>query len=140
MSLDNFTDAELLAYLDESLAVERMTAIEQALRGSEALRQRAAAISRRRDHGTHSVGDSWRRWRLSCPTRHQLGSYLLGALAPSWAEYLDFHLQTVGCRFCAANVQDLRQSLAATPEVQRRRQKFFESSAGHVRDLQRKSS
>jgi hypothetical protein len=138
MALENYTDAELLAYLDESLAVERMAAIEQALRGSDELRKRTAGLLRRRDQGAHSVGESWRRWRLSCPTRHQLGSYLLGAVDAGWADYLNFHLQTVGCRFCAANLEDLRQALAATPEVQRRRQKFFESSAGRVRDWQRK--
>ncbi len=131
-----FTDAELLAYLDEGLPVERMAAIENALRTSAGLRERTAGLRMRRDEQGHSVGDIWRRGRLSCPTRHQLGSYLLGALAAELAQYFRFHLETVGCRYCAANLDDLRQSAGqAAAETAQRRQKFFQSSAGYVRKL-----
>ena len=130
-----FTDAELLAYLDEGLPVERMTAIEAALRSSEDLCRRTAELRDQRDQQGHSVGEIWRRGRLSCPTRHQLGSYLLGALANDLSQYIDFHLETVGCRYCAANLDDLRQSQqASSNETTRRRQKFFQSSAGYVRE------
>src|SRR5262245_12654295 len=104
------SDAELLAYLDESLPVERMATIEAALRQSAELANRAALLIQGRDQGGHSVSEIWRRGRLSCPTRHQLGSYLLGALEPRLSEYVDFHLQTVGCRYCAANLDDIRQA------------------------------
>lgn len=129
------SDSDLLAYLDETLAIPALTAVEQALRNSAGLRQRAALLSLRRDQGGHSVGEIWRRARLSCPSRHQLGSYLLGALPAPHADYIDFHLQTIGCRFCAANLEDLRQAQRSTPDSTRRRQKFFESSAGYVRKL-----
>lgn len=130
----DFTDAELLAYLDEELPAARMTAAEAALRASADLRMRAAELRDQRDAQGHSVGEIWRRGRLSCPTRHQLGSYLLGALAPDLAQYIVFHLETVGCRFCAANLEDLRQSgQSNASETTTRRQKFFQSSAGHMR-------
>jgi hypothetical protein len=132
----DFTDAELLAYLDEGLPVERMAAVENALRASANLRNRTAALRLQRDEQGHSVGDIWRRGRLSCPTRHQLGSYLLGALPTELAQYFRFHLETVGCRYCAANLDDLRQSASQTAaETAQRRQKFFQSSAGYVRKL-----
>jgi hypothetical protein len=135
MDLD-FTDAELLAYLDEGLAVERMTAVENALRASADLRNRTAGLRSQRDEQGHSVGEIWRRGRLTCPTRHQLGSYLLGALPAELAQYFRFHLETVGCRYCAANLEDLRlASSQATAETTQRRQKFFQSSAGYVRKL-----
>ncbi|MGE5192311.1 MAG: hypothetical protein ACM3U2_07385 [Deltaproteobacteria bacterium] len=135
MELD-FTDVELLAYLDEGLPVERMTAVENALRASADLRNRAAALRMQRDEQGNSVGEIWRRGRLSCPTRYQLGSYLLGALPAELAQYFRFHLETVGCRYCAANLDDLRQSAnQATAETAQRRQKFFQSSAGYVRKL-----
>ena len=54
------TDAELLAFLDELLPVERMIVIEGDLRQSAALRDRAATLLRNRDQG-HSVSDIWRR-------------------------------------------------------------------------------
>ena len=129
-----FTDFELLAYLDEGLPVTRMTAIEAALRVSEDLRIRTAELRDQREVQGHTVSEIWRRERLSCPTRHQLGSYLLGALETDLAQYVLFHLETVGCRYCAANIEDLRASQkASSSETTQRRQRFFESSAGHMR-------
>ena len=51
----NFTDAELLAFLDEGLPVERMAAIETVLRQSAELRTRTAALRQQRDAAGHSV-------------------------------------------------------------------------------------
>ena len=131
---DDFTDIELLAFLDEGLLVERMAAIENALRQSAELRTRTAGLRQQRDSAGHSVGEIWRRERLSCPTRHQLGSFLLDALPAELTQYIQFHLQTIGCRYCAANLEDLRQSAQqASAETTQRRQKFFQSSAGHIR-------
>jgi anti-sigma factor RsiW len=127
------TDAEWLAYLDEQLSAQRMPELERLLRASETLRRHLASLARNRDQGGFTVGEIWRRARLSCPTRSQLGSYLLGALDDGPREYVEFHLQTVGCRVCAANLEDLKQTTAAAPEKQRRRRKYFESSAGLLR-------
>lgn len=134
----DFTDAELLAYLDEGLAVDRMAAVENALRASAGLRNRTAALRQGREEQGHSVGEIWRRGRLSCPTRHELGSFVLGALPIELADYIRFHLETVGCRYCAANFDDLRQSAEQnSTETAQRRQRFFQSSAGYVRKLDR---
>jgi hypothetical protein len=133
---DNFTDAELLAFLDEGLPVERMTAVESELRHSAELRTRTAALRQNRDAAGHSVSEIWRRERLSCPTRHQLGSFLLDALPVNLSQYIQFHLETIGCRYCAANLDDLRQSAEQeSTATTQRRQKFFQSSAGQMRRL-----
>lgn len=124
------TDAELLAYLDEMLPAERAAIIERELRSSAAERQRAALLVRRRDQGGHSVGEIWRRQRLSCLTRGQLGSYLLGTLNAELTDYIEFHLRTIGCRVCQANLQDLQSAQQSDGESRQRRRKFFESSAG----------
>lgn len=124
---------ELLAYLDEGLPAERMAVIEKLLRDSEPMRRQLATLARERDQGGLTVGEVWRRNRLSCPTRSQLGSYLLGALDTGEQDYVEFHLETVGCRACAANLSDLRQANSAVPEKQRRRRKYYESSAGLLR-------
>lgn len=133
MSRSTITDEDLRAYLAEQLPAERMATIEQSLRDSEPLRRQLATIARDSDHGGYSVGEVWRRGRLSCPTRGQLGAYLLQALDDGPREYIDFHLQTIGCRVCNANLADLQQANAAVPEKQRRRRKYFESSAGYLR-------
>ena len=113
-----FTNADLEAFLDESLPVERMAAIEDALRNDAALQEQLAAINGRRDAGVHSLGEIWRRHRLSCPSREQLGSYLLGVLPRDAADYVKFHVETIECRYCAASIDDLRaQQSAAEPET-----------------------
>ena len=91
-----FTESELEAYLDEALAPDEMTVVEAALRDNQELAQRLAKINGRRDAGVHSIGEIWRRHRISCPTREQLGSYLLEALDKEQTDYLRFHIEHVG--------------------------------------------
>ncbi len=126
--------SDLEAYLDEALPPEEMVRIEQALRADHALGQRLAAILARRDSGVHTLGEIWRRHRLSCPSREQLGSYLLGVLSQETADCVDFHLEVVGCRLCQASLVDLKRQQAEAPETsQGRRHKYFQSSAGYLR-------
>ena len=131
----NFSNTELEAFLDESLPPERMTAIEESLRGSTELQRRLTAINGRRDAGVHSLGEIWRRHRLSCPSREELGSYLLGVLPKEAADYAKFHIETIQCRYCEASVSDLKsqQSTGDADATQRRRHKYFQSSVGHLR-------
>ena len=125
---------DLDAYLDEALPPEEMARVEQALRENPELGRQLVAINSRRDAGVHSLGEIWRRHRLSCPSREQLGSYLLDVLPDDLADYIGFHLKVVGCRYCQANLADLERQEAESPDaVQTRRQKYFQSSAGYLR-------
>jgi hypothetical protein len=130
-----YTEHELELYLDESLPVAEMAAIEAALRSDGELIGQLAAINGRRDAGVHTLGEIWRRHRVSCPTRQELGSFLLGAIAAELQDYIKFHLETVGCRLCQANVADLqaqkgRETAAASSQ---RRSRYFQSSAGYLK-------
>ena len=136
------SDEVLSAYLEEALPVDQLALIERRLRDDVELRKRLAAVIGRQDAGLHSVGVIWRRNRLSCPSRDELGLYLLGVLDAGPANYIRFHLEDVGCRYCAANHDDLRSSgpfaaqVTATdgsdqPAIRRRR--YFETSAGHLK-------
>lgn len=130
---DDFSTAELEAYLDESLSTERMAAIEASLRNDPKLLGRLVAINARRDAGVHSLGEVWRRSRLTCFNREQLGSYLLGVMPAEQAAYLKFHIEVVGCRLCQANLDDLESQRSDKSQgAERRRQKFFKSSAGRL--------
>jgi anti-sigma factor RsiW len=129
-----FTQAEMEAYLDESLPAEEMARIEKALREAPNLAGQLTAINARRDAGLHSLGGIWRRHRISCPSREQLGSYLLETLSAETAQYVEFHIQVAGCRCCQANLADLEAQQAEAQEaVQSRRRKYFQSSAGYLR-------
>jgi len=57
-------------------------------------------------------GMLWRVWedgRLSCPKRSTIGQHLLGTLDEAWRDYVSFHVDRLGCRFCQANLDDLKQ-------------------------------
>jgi len=141
-----FTDTELEAYLDEDLSSLEMAQIEDALRtqaGKEespkGILARLTQINRRRDSGVHTLGEIWRSNRVSCPTREQFGSYLLGVLSKEETDYLEFHVQRLGCRQCEANLEDLKsqreQSSKSTEKeaATERRRKYFQTSAGYLK-------
>lgn len=133
MSAPSPTDDELLAYLDEMLPVEDSARIEQLLRDRSDLRQRAALLARQRDAGGHSVGEIWRRHRLSCLSRSQLGQFLLGVADADLGQYIQFHTQVIGCRVCQANLDDLQATRRDPEPSAQRRRRYFESSAGLLR-------
>ena len=132
-----FRPSDLEAYLDEALPPEDMAQIEKAMRENRTLVQQLAEVHARRNTGVHSLAEIWRQHRLSCPSRGQLGSYLLGAVAEAYANYITFHIKVIGCRYCHANLADLESRQAGTERVAHtRRRKYYQSSAGY---LQRKS-
>jgi len=131
---ESFAQSELEAYLDEALRADEMARIEKALRRSPQLREQLAEILARRDSGLHSLGAIWRQARLSCLSREELGGYLLGTVPEALACYVEFHIKTVGCRYCEANLADLRNRQAEADEVvTTRRRRYFQSSVGHLR-------
>jgi anti-sigma factor RsiW len=130
---DEFRQSDLEAYLDEALPIEEMARMEKSLRDDPVLARHLAAVIARRDSGVVSLGEIWRKHRLSCPTRQELASLLLEVLPDEVARYATFHLEVVGCRYCQANLADLKnQQAEAQPDSQVRRRKYFQSSAGHL--------
>jgi hypothetical protein len=129
----DLSDEQLTAYLQEQLPLPQLAAVERSLRESEELRRRAAALALRRDLAYHSVGSIWRTERLSCADRAELGSFLLGTLGDAEVEYINFHVRTLGCRYCAANLADLTEAARAIKPDTSRRRRYFESSAGRLR-------
>jgi hypothetical protein len=123
----------LHAYLDDALSDAETARLESLLRASEPLRTRLREVLLERDRGEHSLGAVWRRERLTCPAREQLGSFVLGVLDPELQDYVEFHLKTVGCPFCQANLDDLRDHAAEPAPKKQRRKRYYESSAGLLR-------
>ena len=110
-----------------------MAQLGKQFRGDPQLVRGLAQLVAGRDGGLHALGDIWRRHRLSCPTRNQLGSYLQSSLPAEEASYIEFHLSVVGCRWCQANLKDLEghQAEAAVHSGARRR-RYFQSSVGYL--------
>ena len=97
-------------YLNDALPDAELAAVEKALRESAALRATYKEVVEQEDRGEHTVGAIWRRERVSCPARDQLGGYLLGAGDAELLDYIEFHLKTIGCPYCQANLDDLRKA------------------------------
>lgn len=97
-------------YLHDALPDAELASIEKALRESAGLRVLYQEVIEQEDRGEHTVGAIWRRERVSCPTRDQLGGFLLGAGDTELLEYVEFHLKTIGCPYCQANLDDLRKA------------------------------
>ena len=120
----------LHAYLDDALSETEMSRVEQAVRASDVMRKALLAAMQERDRGNHALGAIWRRERLTCPSREQLSSYLLQVLEDDRQAYLAFHLETVACGYCLANLNDLQAlQKEAAPEAKERRRRIFTSSA-----------
>lgn len=131
--MGNFTDAEIVAFLDEALEPGRSAQFESAIRDDEKLRQRLITIRGRESAGLHTLGAIWRRRRLSCPSRTELGGFILGTLPDEQADYIRFHLQDVGCRYCDANLSDLQSATDQSQQSVKRRRKYFQTSAGYLK-------
>jgi hypothetical protein len=98
----------LRAYISDALPDDELVAVERSLRESADLRALLKEVIEQEDRGEHTAGAIWRRERISCPTRDQLGSYLLGASDKEQLEYIRFHIEEIGCPYCQANLEDLR--------------------------------
>ena len=131
--MSEFSREHLHAYLDDALSESEMAQVEQALRASETLRRSLRQAMQERDRGEHSLGAVWRRERLTCPSREQLGSYLLQVLEDEQQDYIEFHLQVIGCPYCVANLADLQAlQQESAPNARERRRRFFQLSAGYL--------
>ncbi len=125
------THEQLHAYLDDALTESEMARVEQSLRESDALRRSLRQAMQERDRGEHSLGAIWRRERLTCPTREELTSYLFQVLDEARQDYIDFHLQSVGCPFCTANLADLHaRQKESDPQAKERRKRILHVQRG----------
>ena len=77
------------------------------------------------------LSDIWEFQRFSCPKRSTIGAYLLGTVDEEWHKYIDFHLNTLGCRFCRANIEDLRAQNAKKQD-RKFQARIMESTAGFL--------
>lgn len=130
-----FSQSDLEAYLDEALPPEEMAQIEDELRNNPELGQRLVAIHGRRDAGVHTLGEIWRRHRLTCPSREQLTLYLDGKLGKEESDYVQFHLEEVHCRLCVASYEDIRISREDdTDDSVSRHQRILDRSSHYLRN------
>ena len=71
----------------------------------------------------------WESERPSCPKRSTLGKFTLGILPPPWTDYVAFHVQTLGCSFCNANLDELNSN-SSLGKADGTRDRLFQSTIG----------
>jgi REP element-mobilizing transposase RayT len=126
-----FTDAELEAYLDESLDSTRAAEVEQSLRDDQELLQRLSRINGRRDAGIHTLGEIWRRHQVAVPTVETMQNHLMGVLTTEESDYIEFRMNELKCPFTIAMQKDLQAQQSENAELSKtRREKFYKTSAG----------
>ncbi len=126
-----FTDAELEAYLDESLDSSRAAEIELAIKSDKQLIRRLSMINGRRDAGIHTLGEIWRRNQIGVPTTEVMGNFLLGVVPDEQADYINFRMEKLKCPFTLAMFNDLQTQQSESVEMSKsRREKFYKTSAG----------
>ena len=133
MSEITIDDEMLRSYLADALPAEELARVEKALRDSAELKVRLEDVRQNRaDANLHTLGAIWRRNRLTCPSRQQLGSYLLDVLDPGLGDYLKFHIEVVECPFCEANLADLRAKAEQPPAAIKNRHNRILKSSRHL--------
>ncbi len=129
---NDFTDADLESYLDETLHPDLAADLEQSLNEDKEMLDRLSHINGRRDAGIHTLGEIWRRNQVGVPSREQISDYLAGKLPEDFAKYIDFRIDTLKCRYTIAHKNDL-EGASAEDQKDSRRKKYFDSSAGLLR-------
>ena len=79
----------------------------------------------------HLLTDLWEVHRFSCPKRSTIGAYMLHTLDEDWHQYVDFHVNVLGCRFCRANLDDL-QAQSAEGRHEQFQARIMESTVGFL--------
>jgi len=75
--------------------------------------------------------ETWEYQRPSCPKRSTIGAHLLGTLDEEWNKYVDFHVNTLGCKFCRANYEDLKAQ-SSKSQSKKIRERIMESTVGFL--------
>jgi RNA polymerase sigma factor (sigma-70 family) len=79
--------------------------------------------------------DIWKLQRFSCPKRSTIGAFFLGTLDKDWHEYANFHINTIGCQFCLANLEDIKSENAKNKDT-RLQVRIMESTVGFLQKPQ----
>jgi RNA polymerase sigma factor (sigma-70 family) len=89
------------------------------------------------DRSSDLLTEVWRDGRPSCPKRTTLGKYVLGTLPEDWDDFVTFHVDRLGCEFCAANLEDLNAEINAPSDelANQLRGRILESTIGFLNPL-----
>ncbi len=123
--------AGLIAVTENEIAVVKRRLIERLARS---IKKSTTAVALSPDTATvaaDSLTSVWEAMRPSCPKRTTLGKYTLGILPANWEDFVRFHVESLGCTYCLANLGEL-QLPADAPEAAIQQQRMFNSTIGFL--------
>ena len=126
--LPNKDVAKILGLREKAIALIKHRSLKQIRKRIETSR---IPIGPSSEEFENLLTDIWKLQRFSCPKRSTIGAFLLGTLDDQWRQYVDFHVNTLGCTFCMANLEDLRTENAKSQST-RFRARIMESTAGFL--------
>jgi RNA polymerase sigma factor (sigma-70 family) len=81
------------------------------------------------------LSEVWEDQRPSCPKRSTVGGYLLKTLDEPWQNYVAFHVESLGCAYCRASLDDLDKQTRVEPA--KLRDRIMQSTIGFFRHTTR---
>jgi RNA polymerase sigma factor (sigma-70 family) len=130
--LSNKDVAKILGLKEKAVALIKHRSLKQIRQRIEMSR---IPIGPSSEEFENLLTDVWKLQRFSCPKRSTIGAYLLGTLDKNWRQYVDFNVNTIGCRFCIANLHDLQEQ-NAQKQSRRLQARIMESTAGFLKKPQ----
>ncbi len=104
--LSNSDAARVLGLPANRIGVTKHRALKQI---QEAVAGSGLQTDSESDEFEDMMAQVWQTLRPSCPKRSTIGRYHLNTLDDDWQQYVDFHLNQLGCHFCRANLEDLQK-------------------------------
>jgi len=130
--LSNKDVAKIMSLKEKAIALIKHRSLKQIRQRIESSR---IPIGPSSEEFENLLTDVWKLQRFSCPKRSTIGAYLLGTLDKQWRQYVDFHVNTIGCGYCMANLHGLRER-NADKQSRRFQARIMESTAGFLKKPQ----
>ena len=78
-----------------------------------------------------SLHQIWENQRPSCPKRTTLGKFSLQILPDDWTDFVDFHVNLLGCSYCRANLDEFADE-SGSDDSNEFSQQLFQSTIGFL--------
>jgi hypothetical protein len=132
--MHGFSDARLLAYVEERLSIADTIRLEKSLDADEQLKTDLCRVSGQHVTGELTLAAIWRDFQVGCLNHEQLAAYVRHQLGGGLADYVRFHIDEVGCRVCEARLDELTRltNNSANEQATPLASKCFNSSVGLI--------
>ncbi|EMI53405.1 RNA polymerase sigma factor [Rhodopirellula sallentina] len=127
--LRNRQIAELMTLPANDIAVVKHRFIQRLQRQIQSTGSIGSAVPSETPRVNADLAAAWEFNRPTCPKRSTLGRYMLAILPSSWQGFVDFHVETLGCRYCLANLSEMQNA----SEPQPRDDRLFQSTIGFLK-------